>query len=144
MVTSSGQPSDVTSNVTSSVSSTVTEEEQPEVIEEGMDPSELMASAVSHTLEVQHKGKKWSFEYRDLNWSEKYKCIDSAQDWQEGEFKFSLSKYYLNALETMIIESPIRPFTATTIGNLDTSVVAQLIAVVPPPSDEVASTIKKA
>lgn len=129
--------------VTSSESE-VEEESQSEEMEEGIDSSELMASVLTKTLEVIHNNKVWKFQYRDLNWSEKYKCIDNSQDWVEGEFSFSLSKYYLNALEMMIVESPIRPLTATTIGNLDTSVVAQLVAVVPPPADESPNAIKKA
>jgi len=139
MVTSSEQSENVTSS-----ESAVTEEPKSEEMEVGTDASELMASAVTKSLEVFHNNKIWKFEYRDLNWSEKYQCIDNSQDWVNGEFSFSLSKYYLNALEMMIVESPIRPLTSTTIGNLDTSVVAQLITVVPPPADESPAAIKKA
>ena len=114
-------------------------------LEVGIDASELMSSGVVHTLDVIHNNKKWVFQYRDLNWSEKYRCIDASQEWTDGDFSFSLAKYYLNCLEVMITDSPIKPFTATTIGNLDTSVVAQLISVVPPPSDvDTPESIKKA
>ena len=99
--------------VTSSESE-VEEESQSEEMEEGIDSSELMASVLTKTLEVIHNNKVWKFQYRDLNWSEKYKCIDNSQDWVEGEFSFSLSKYYLNALEMMIVESPS--------GNVDISI----------------------
>ena len=43
----------------------------------------------------------------------------------------------------MIQDSPIQPFTETTISKLDTSVVAQLLAIVPPPADPDASAAAK-
>jgi len=45
----------------------------------------------------------------------------------------------------MIIDSPVRPFTDTTLQKLDTDVVTQLLTIVPPPADpEIPDAAKKA
>ena len=140
MVTSSEQPSQVTSSVESVEETVVTEE--PVI---GTDGNELFVNEAQQTLEVTHNDKKWVFVYRDLSWAEKYKCVDVAQVWSQGEFSFSLSAYYTAALIEMIVDSPIKPFTETTLSKLDTNVVAQLLTIVPPPADpEVANQAKKA
>ena len=145
MVTSSEQPSIVVSGE-ESVNSEVAPEEEPIVpLEAGTDGNELFVKQNLETLEIFHNDKKWVFTYKNLSWAEKYKCVDVAQVWKEGEFTFSLAAYYIAALVAMIIDSPITPFTATTLGKLDASVVAQLITVVPTPADpEIPAAAKKA
>ena len=78
-------------------------------LEEGTDPSALYADSSEHVLELQLKGKKWTFYYRDMTWGEKSACIDAAQIWGDGDFKFSIFRYYAMALQKMLVRSPIRP-----------------------------------
>ena len=147
MVMSSEQPSTVTSSE-AVVNSEVAPEEPEEVIQPlatGTDGSELFVAQNLKTVEIFHNDKKWVFTYKDLSWAEKYKCVDAAQIWKEGEFSFSLASYYVAALVAMIVDSPVKPFTPTTLGQLDAAVVAQLIAVVPTPADpEIPEAAKKA
>ena len=148
MVTRSEQPSTVNSSeeevVEPVVDETPVNEEPVEpVIEAGTNGQELFVSEDTKRLEVFHNKKKWTFTYKELSWAEKYKCVDVAQVWDAGDFSFSLSKYYVAAITTMIQDSPIQPFTETTISKLDTSVVAQLLAIVPPPADPDASAAAK-
>ena len=151
MVTSSEQPSTVNSSEEAVVEPVVDEtpvNEEPvepvePVIEAGVNGQELFVTEDTKSLEVFHNKKKWVFTYKELSWAEKYKCVDIAQVWDAGEFSFSLSKYYVAAITTMIQDSPIRPFTETTISKLDTGVVSQLLAIVPPPADPDASDAAK-
>ena len=148
MVTSSEQPSTVNSSEEAVVEPVVDEtpvNEEPvePVIEAGTNGQELFVSEDTKTLEVYHNKKKWVFTYKDLSWAEKYKCVDAAQIWSQGEFSFSLSNYYVAAITAMIIDSPIKPFTETTLSKLDASVVAQLLTIVPPPADPDASEAAK-
>jgi len=111
----------------------------------GTDGTELFVQQNVKTLEIFHNDKKWVFTYKDLSWAEKYKCVDAAQIWKDGEFTFSLASYYMTALVAMIVDSPVKPFTDTVIGKLDTAVVAQLVTVVPTPADpEIPAAAKKA
>ena len=149
MVTSSEQPS--TSAVTSSeeavVSDAPTIEETPAepVLQTGTDGTELFVNESAKILEIYHNEKKWVFTYKVLSWAEKYKCVDAAQIWNQGEFSFSLSAYYAAALTSMIIDSPVKPFTETTLQKLDTDVVTQLLTIVPPPADpDIPDAAKKA
>jgi len=151
MVTSSDQPSTSTSTVTSSedevqsTTSTIEETPQEPVVPTGSDGTELFVNESTKVLEIYHNEKKWVFTYRILSWAEKYKCVDAAQIWTQGEFSFSLSAYYSAALTAMIIDSPVRPFTDTTLQKLDTDVVTQLLTIVPPPADpEIPDAAKKA
>ena len=145
MVTSSEQPSTVPSSE-ESVNSEVAPEEAPVApLVSGTDGNELFVKQNLQTLEIFHNDKKWIFTYKELSWAEKYKCVDAAQIWKEGEFSFSLASYYVAALVAMIVDSPVRPFTATTLGKLDASVVAQLVAIAPTPADpEIPAAAKKA
>jgi len=145
MVTSSDQPSTVLSGE-EAVNSEVAPEEIPVApLSTGTDGTELFVQQNLKTLEIFHNDKKWVFTYRDLSWAEKYKCVDVAQVWKEGEFSFSLASYYIAALVAMIVDSPVKPFTATTLGQLDASVVAQLITIAPTPADpEIPEAAKKA
>ena len=151
MVTSSEQPSIVPSSE-ESVSSEVAPEEAPVISEEaelplqaGIDGTELFVKQNLKTLEIFHNDKKWVFTYKDLSWAEKYKCVDAAQVWKEGEFSFSLASYYIATLVAMIVDAPVKPFTDTIIGKLDSAVVAQLVKVVPTPADpEIPAAAKKA
>jgi len=102
-------------------------------IQEGSNPGDLFASDEEKTLEVFHQGKKWIFKYKDMAWGDKNKCLDEAQNWQGGEFKFSIQKYYASALTRMLTQTPIRPITETTLQKLDRSVGEQLTAIVPQP-----------
>ena len=146
MVTSSEQPSTVTSGEETVDSEAVAPEEKPvATLETGVDGNELFVQTNTKTLEIFHNDKKWVFTYRDLSWAEKYKCVDVAQVWNEGEFSFSLSAYYVAALVAMIVDSPVKPFTDTTLGKLDTGVVAQLVKICPTPADpEIPAAAKKA
>ena len=99
MVMSSEQPSTVPSSE-EPVNSEVAPEETPVTSEEviqplqiGTDGSELFVKDNLQTLEIFHNDKKWVFTYKDLSWAEKYKCVDAAQIWKEGEFSFSLAAY---------------------------------------------------
>ena len=126
-------------------SSDVVEEEiVDEELEEGVDPSMLYADTREHQLEVRAMGKKWTFYYRDMTWGEKNECIDAAQVWESGEFKFSISAYYALALQKMLTRSPIRPISETTLKKLHRSVGDALTSIVPTPveQDEV-EAIKK-
>ena len=145
MVMSSEQPSTVTSSE-ESVSSEVAPEETPVVpLATGFDGTELFVKDNLKTLEIFHNDKKWVFTYKELSWAEKYKCVDAAQIWKEGEFSFSLAAYYVAALVAMVVDSPVKPFTDTIIGKLDSAVVAQLVKVVPTPADpEIPAAAKKA
>ena len=141
MVTSSEQPSQVPSSE-EIVEGTVPTEDP--AMEAGIDSSELFVNQSVQSLTVVHNEKTWNFTYKDLSWAEKYKCVDAAQVWSEGEFQFSLSSYYTSALIEMIQDAPVKPFTETTLSRLDTSVVAQLLQIVPPPADpEVPDAVKK-
>lgn len=107
--------------------------EKTSSIEDGVNPGDLFASDEEKTLEVFHQGKKWLFKYRDMPWGDKNKCLDEAQNWQGGEFKFSIQKYYAAALTRMLTQTPIRPITELTLQKLDRSVGEQLTAIVPQP-----------
>ena len=114
-------------------------------LEEGTDPSALYADSSEHVLELQLKGKKWTFYYRDMTWGEKSECIDAAQIWGDGTFKFSIFRYYAMALQKMLIRSPIRPMTETTLKKLSREVGEALISIVPTPVEESeVQAIKKA
>ena len=110
--------------------------DQEEEIQEGTDPSILFADSNEHTLEFVFKGKKWSFHYRDMTWGEKNDCIYAAQIWTNGEFKFSISKYYVMALQKMLTRSPIRPITETTLARLSRDIGEALTSIVPNPMEE--------
>ena len=110
--------------------------DQEEEIQEGTDPSILFADSNEHTLEFVCKGKKWSFHYREMTWGEKNDCIDAAQIWTNGEFKFSISKYYVMALQKMLTRSPIRPITETTLARLSRDIGEALTSIVPNPMEE--------
>ena len=148
MVMSSGQFSSDETVISSdeTVNSEVAPEEAPVVpLETGTDGTELFVKQNLQSLEIFHNDKKWVFTYKDLSWAEKYKCVDAAQVWKEGEFSFSLAAYYVAALIAMVVDSPVKPFTATTLGQLDSSVVAQLITIAPTPADpEIPAAAKKA
>ena len=145
MVMSSEQPSTVISSEESVNSEVAPEEEPVAPLETGFDGTELFVKDNLKTLEIFHNDKKWVFTYKELSWAEKYKCVDAAQIWKEGEFSFSLASYYIAALVAMIVDSPIKPFTDTIIGKLDAAVVAQLVKVVPTPADpEIPAAAKKA
>ena len=99
----------------------------------GTDSGSLFASEETKTLEIIFKGQKWVFTYKDLNWGDKNACVDQAQEWDNGEFKFSVNKYYVKALSLMLVDTPIRPITETTLAKLDRRIGEQLIAIVPNP-----------
>ncbi|MAE81671.1 MAG: hypothetical protein CMB80_02960 [Flammeovirgaceae bacterium] len=99
----------------------------------GTDSGSLFASEELKTLELIFKGQKWVFTYKDLNWGDKNSCVDQAQEWEGGEFKFSVNKYYVQALQKMLVDTPIRPITETTLAKLDRRIGEQLIAIVPNP-----------
>jgi len=110
---------------------------ETEVIEEGFpvgtDSGILFASEEIKTLEIIFKGQKWVFTYKDLTWGDKNACVDQAQEWDNGEFKFSVNTYYVKALSMMLVDTPIRPITETTLAKLDRRIGEQLIAIVPNP-----------
>jgi len=110
---------------------------ETEVIEEeipvGTDSGILFASEEIKTLEIIFKGQKWVFTYKDLTWGDKNACVDQAQEWDNGEFKFSVNTYYVKALSMMLVDTPIRPITETTLAKLDRRIGEQLIAIVPNP-----------
>ena len=68
---------------------------ETEVIEEeipvGTDSGILFASEETKTLEIIFKGQKWVFTYKDLTWGDKNTCVDQAQEWNNGEFTFSVN-----------------------------------------------------
>ena len=99
----------------------------------GTDSGSLFASEETKTLEIIFKGQKWVFTYKDLNWGDKNACVDQAQEWENGEFKFSVNKYYVKALSLMLVDTPIRPITETTLAKLDRRIGEQLISIVPNP-----------
>ena len=145
MVMSSEQPSTVISSEESVNSEVAPEEEPVAPLAIGIDGNELFVKQNLKTLEIFHNDKKWVFTYKELSWAEKYKCVDAAQIWKEGEFSFSLAAYYVAALVAMVVDAPVKPFTDTIIGKLDSAVVAQLVKVVPTPADpEIPAAAKKA
>ena len=99
----------------------------------GTDSGSLFASEDVKTLEIIFKGQKWVFTYRDLNWGDKNACVDQAQEWQGGEFRFSINRYYVKALAMMLIDTPIRPISETTLQKLDRRIGEQLVGIVPNP-----------
>ena len=107
---------------------------EPEM-QEGSNPGDLFASDEEKTLEIFHKGKKWIFKYKDLTWGDKNKCLDDAQQWKDGEFQFSISKYYSTALTRMLTQTPVRPITEMTLTKLDRFVGEQLTSIVPQPME---------
>ena len=123
------------------------QENQPENDEElleGTDPSVLFADSKEHILELQYQGKKWTFYYREMTWGEKNECVDAAQIWDSGDFSFSISKYYVMALQKMLIRSPVRPITETTLSRLNREIGEALISIVPNPMEQGAvEAIKK-
>ena len=119
--------------------------EEDEELEEGTDPSALFADNVEHVLELRHQGKKWTFYYRDMTWGEKSECIDAAQVWGDGDFKFSIFRYYAMALQKMLVRSPVRPISETTLRRLSREIGEALISIVPAPVEESeVQAIKKA
>ena len=104
-------------------------------IQEGSNPGDLFASEEEKILEIFHQGKKWIFKYKDLTWGDKNKCLDDAQQWKDGEFQFSISKYYSTALTRMLTQTPVRPITEMTLTKLDRFVGEQLTAIVPQPME---------
>ena len=110
---------------------------ETEVIEEeipvGTDSGILFASEETKTLEIIFKGQKWVFTYKDLTWGDKNTCVDQAQEWNNGEFTFSVNTYYVKALSLMLVDTPIRPITETTLAKLDRRIGEQLVAIVPNP-----------
>ena len=102
-------------------------------IQEGSNPGGLFASEEEKTLEVLHQGKKWIFKYKEMAWGDKNKCLDEAQTWKDGEFQFSISKYYAIALTRMLTQTPVRPITEMTLQKLVRTVGEQLTAIVPQP-----------
>jgi len=119
-----------------------TEEQE---LEEGTDPSALYADGAEHSLELHHQGKKWTFYYREMTWGEKSECIDAAQIWSDGDFKFSIFRYYAMALQKMLVRSPIRPISETTLRKLSREIGEALISIVPAPVEESeVQAIKKA
>ena len=102
-------------------------------IEVGSDPGDLFASEEEKTLEVLHQGKKWVFKYKEMTWGDKNKCLDEAQEWKGGDFKFSISISYAIALTKMLTTTPVRPITEMTLQKLDRTVGEQLTAIVPQP-----------
>ena len=110
---------------------------ETEVIEEeipvGTDSGILFASEETKTLEIIFKGQKWVFTYKDLTWGDKNTCVDQAQEWNNGEFTFSVNTYYVKALSLMLVDTPIRPITETTLSKLDRRIGEQLVAIVPNP-----------
>ena len=109
--------------------------EESSSLEEGSNPGDLFASETERSIEVTHQGKKWIFKYRDLTWGDKNKCLDDAQNWKDGEFQFSISKYYSMALTRMLTQTPVRPITEMTLTKLDRFVGEQLTAIVPQPME---------
>ena len=99
----------------------------------GTDSGSLFASEETKTLEIIFKGQKWVFTYKDLTWGDKNACVAQAQEWENGEFKFSVNKYYVKALSLMLVDTPIRPITETTLAKLDRRIGEQLISIVPNP-----------
>ena len=99
----------------------------------GTDSGSLFASEELKSLEIIFKNQKWVFTYKDLNWGDKNICVDQAQEWSDGEFKFSVNKYYVKALSMMLVDTPIRPITDITLSKLDRRIGEQLIAIVPNP-----------
>ena len=110
---------------------------ETEVIEEeipvGTDSGLLFATEETKTLELIFKGQKWVFTYKDLTWGDKNTCVDQAQEWNNGEFTFSVNTYYVKALSLMFVDTPIRPITETTLAKLDRRIGEQLVAIVPNP-----------
>jgi len=144
-VSNSGQTSTVSSSENLQQETVSIEEPVVEELTVGSDGNELFVDTALNTLDIWHNDKKWTFTYKKLSWAEKYKCVDAAQIWNEGEFSFSLSLYYTMSLIAMIMDSPIKPFTETTLARLDSGVVAQLLTIVPPPADpEIPEAAKKA
>lgn len=122
----------------------MTKKKESKEMELGLDPSELYAVTIEKELVIVHNDKRWVFKYRDMTWKEKYDCVDAAQTWQGTEFSFSLGRYYVNALTKMLVDSPIKPLTETTISKLDTKVGSQLLSIVPPPAEiDEAESLKK-
>jgi len=107
-----------------------------EELKEGTDPSVLFADSIEHKLELNYKGQKWTFQYRDMTWGEKNECIDAAQIWEQGDFRFSISKYYVMALQRMLIRSPVRPITETTLMKLNREIGEALQSIVPNPVEQ--------
>jgi len=103
---------------------------------EGTDSSVLYADSSEHSLELQYQGKKWTFYYRDMTWGEKNECVDAAQVWDSGDFSFSISKYYVMALQKMLIRSPVRPITETTLTRLNREIGEALTSIVPNPMEQ--------
>ena len=103
---------------------------------EGTDPSVLFADSNEHSLELQYQGKKGTFYYRDMSWGEKNECVDAAQVWDSGDFSFSISKYYVMALQKMLIRSPVRPITETTLSRLNREIGEALTSIVPNPMEQ--------
>ena len=110
-------------------------EEVEQVLEVGVDPSELYASQETQELVIVHNNKTWVFKYRDLSWKEKYDGVDSAATMDGDDVGYSIGTYYIVALEKMLIDSPIKPITETTLSKLDKDVGAQLVSIVPAPAD---------
>ena len=110
--------------------------ESDEELEEGTDPSVLFADTIEHRQELQFQGKKWTFYYREMTWGEKNECVDAAQVWVNGEFSFSISKYYVMALQKMLIRSPVRPITETTLSRLNRDIGEALTSIVPNPMEQ--------
>ena len=71
-----------------------------------------------------------------MTWGEKSECIDAAQVWGDGDFKFSIFRYYAMALQKMLVRSPVRPITETTLSRLQREIGEALQSIVPNPVEQ--------
>lgn len=89
-----------------------------------------------HTLTLEIDGEQTTWNYNDLSFYEKQKCISKATviSQVEGEYtyNFDLAIYYTEALSRMLVAAPI-PITTTTLQNLKASIGDRLISIVPAP-----------
>jgi len=102
-----------------------------------------------NTLTINIKGEDTTWEYKNLTWYEKNKCVSKAtiigqNENGEASLSFDLATYYLEALQTMLVGAPI-PITINTLKELDSDIGDRLISIVPAPmGGEGVEEVKKA
>lgn len=106
-------------------------------------------NSAPYSITINVKGEETLWEYRELSWYEKNKCVTKATTFTIGEngetlLGFDVSAYYLESLNLMLVSGPI-PITPNTLKKLKGEVGQALQSIVPAPlsSPEVVDAAKK-
>lgn len=107
----------------------------------------LRADEDTEELTITIDGVETKWEYRQLSWYEKNKCVSKATLIIPSDtgptFGFDLATYYAEALTMMLVSAPI-PISPTTLRTIKDSIGTVLQGIVPAPLDDsLGETTKK-